>query len=116
MTQICTICGENHNQWYTCQSWKDVKKSIDIARNHKLGQYCKEWQHCSHCCYIKHEVKVLRHFSGACKNNKRPNRCPVCFEQRTSGYNIESCYARGIEKRVKQLYIMMLFGKISLKF
>jgi hypothetical protein len=108
----CRLCGEPHNNWYTCQSWKDSQHSLELERNHKTGRYCKEWQHCSVCCSIKHYFRILRHFSGRCVDRKN-NRCPVCYESKKAcGYagKIKSRYYSKVRSIVYILYKTMLVG------
>lgn len=76
---ICTLCGEDHSRWLSCQSYKDRKKSEEILKNHKTGRICKEWQCCSKCSFIKYLIKILRHAAGAHKTRSRS--CPVCTDQ-----------------------------------
>ena len=113
----CRLCGLKHfdanhipSRPGACQSHVDTLRSDKIYANHRIGEFCKEWKHCGKCCCIKHDIKVLKHFSGRCAGRKN-NRCPVCFEQRTSGYDREAAYKIRLPKITRQLYGWMLLGK-----
>ena len=112
MQRICRLCGEKHNKYQSCQSYKDTWRSREITREHRASSYCKEWQQCSECVAIKQSLRILLHFSGRCVGRTN-NRCPVCFEQRQVSlrfFDVESNYRERIQDRVKELYVSVLKG------
>ena len=99
----CALCGDEHSIWYSCQAWKDVKYSTELAKKHIPGRYCKEWQRCWKCSELKNKMKILRHLSGQCKSNKNPNKCPVCVSP-----HMEKYHKRNKRTIINRIYVKML--------
>ena len=83
-----------------CQTCRDYMKSLKITKAHVQGKRCVNHNQCTHCCYIDHLARVVRHFSGACSQN---TKCPVCYwlSRPNEAFNAK-CEEKRIERRIIQ--------------
>jgi hypothetical protein len=79
-----------------CMSCVQRQRSLQISNNHITGQWCVESNYCSYCMFLRHLLRIIRHFSG----NHSARACPICRGQISKFFTFRSI--------LRQVYYMML--------